>query len=772
MNLRPTLLSILLLLPVFIQPVMAQRQTDNWFFGNQASLEFSSAKPTSFFSSAMVTPEGSATISDKQGNLLFYTDGKTIWNRLHLPMANGTGLNGHNSSTQSALIVPQPGNDSVFFVFTSDQSIAGNSANGVQYSLVNINANNSMGEVLASSKNIPLTGAGPVSEKLAGVHHFNNQDIWVIAHRFPVAGTQEFLAYQVTATGLVTTPVISSMPSLPSVSASGYLKASPLGNKLAATFTDKGIQYFDFDNKTGLVSNLQTIPNLLPRPNFNSYYGAEFSPDGQKLYFTRKDNPNNMQVWQYNLAGGPTAAVMLINTTISNGLGSFMAMQLARNGKIYIARHNTALLSEIADPNNLGIACNLKAASLFPNNLLVSGSMHGFGFPNFIQTYFAPPRFNYSGICAESPTVFSIINTPSSDSVSWDFGDPASMGNNTSKRPQPSHIYSQPGTYNVKLTIYSQGFASVFERQVIILNNPKVNLGPDTIICEGQPYNLISRFPHSPFNERFRWSTGDTSAAITVTKAGIYWLELNNGQCTTRDSIRITTKPVPTVNLGEDFFTCGSATLTLDAGNPGATYLWQPGGQTTQTITVNATAAYSVTVTANGCSTTDTKNVSIMNVPGMDLGSDVTTCDGETVTLRSNIPATTPASFIWSDNSRGREMKVTKTGKYWATITRGSCSFTDTVQVTFNYCPPPPQPFIPNIITANGDNLNDKLTSIHLPEGAYNVRIFNRWGMQVFEKKDYRNEWPENKISNGNYFYIFENQQTGKQFKGWVEVVE
>ena len=766
----------LLLLMFGSQSVWAQRQADNWFFGNRAALEFSGTTPTSPYSSAMAAPEGSASISDKFGNLLFYTDGQTIWDRLHQPMANGTGLLGSNGSTQSALIVPKPGNDSLFYVFTSDQNLAGNSANGIRYSIVNINANFSLGEVMAGSKNIALTGPGSISEKLAGIHHFNNQDVWVIAHRFPVAGTQEFLAYKVTAAGITTTPVTSTLAALPSITGGGYLKASALGDKLAACFTDRGLQLFDFDTKTGTVSNPQTLHNQ-NRPNFNSYYGAEFSPDGQKLYLSVKDQITNMQLWQFNLAAGSLSNIIntktiLNNMTVIGGTGGYYALQLAKNGKIYVTRSGTPQLSEIASPNTNGMGCNFKTATVIPTNSLAMGSMHNFGFPNFIQSYFAPSRFTYTGICAESPTVFTIVNTTGFDSVRWDFGDPSLVFPNKSTQLQPSHTYRQPGTYDVKLIVHSQGFSSVYERQVTILNNPQVYLGPDTVICEKSTYALVNKYPHSPFNERYRWSTGDTTASISINKAGTYWLELNNGVCTTRDSIVITTKPVPEVDLGPDFFTCSAASVTIDAGNPGATYLWQPGGQTTQTITVTETGAYKVTVTANGCPTTATKNVTIMGLPGMDLGPDITACVGEVITLKSGLSPAANTTFSWSDGSQGYEMQVTKSGKYWATISRASCSYTDTVNVTFKYCPPVPPPFIPNIITPNADNLNDKLESKDLPEGNYTVRIYNRWGIKVFEKKNYRNEWPEPKITHGTYFYIFENEQTSKQFKGWVEVAE
>ena len=85
----------------------AQNQTDNWYFGNKAGLNFSTCTPTILTDGQVNTHEGVATISDANGNLLFYTDGVTVWNKQHLIMDNGTGLAGHPSSTQSAVIVPR-----------------------------------------------------------------------------------------------------------------------------------------------------------------------------------------------------------------------------------------------------------------------------------------------------------------------------------------------------------------------------------------------------------------------------------------------------------------------------------------------------------------------------------------------------------------------------------------------------------------------------------------------------------------------------------------
>ncbi|MFC7667853.1 hypothetical protein ACFQT0_10980 [Hymenobacter humi] len=53
-----------------------------------------------------------------RASLLFYTNGETVWNRKHQPMPNGRKLMGSGSSTQSALIVPDPGSGNVFYIFT------------------------------------------------------------------------------------------------------------------------------------------------------------------------------------------------------------------------------------------------------------------------------------------------------------------------------------------------------------------------------------------------------------------------------------------------------------------------------------------------------------------------------------------------------------------------------------------------------------------------------------------------------------------------------
>src|SRR5258705_5903534 len=117
----------------------AQKEANIWYFGHYLGLDFNSGTVVPLNDGQTNTIEGVATISNSNGNLLFYTDGITVWNRLHQVMPNGTGLFGNPSSTQSAVIVPKVGDTTRYFVFTVDQ-VGG--PNGLRYSVVNMTLDN------------------------------------------------------------------------------------------------------------------------------------------------------------------------------------------------------------------------------------------------------------------------------------------------------------------------------------------------------------------------------------------------------------------------------------------------------------------------------------------------------------------------------------------------------------------------------------------------------------------------------------------------------
>ena len=112
--------SALLLLLVLTTSAFAQKEGYNWYFGSRSGLTWNTTRsitiggvtldnmPNLLSGSQMDQHEGVFNISDKDGNLLFYSDGVTVWNRQHQVMLNGTGLFGHISSAQSGIVIPHP----------------------------------------------------------------------------------------------------------------------------------------------------------------------------------------------------------------------------------------------------------------------------------------------------------------------------------------------------------------------------------------------------------------------------------------------------------------------------------------------------------------------------------------------------------------------------------------------------------------------------------------------------------------------------------------
>ena len=385
------LLAFLFLL-FFSSLAFSQNQGNIWYFGNGAGIDFNSGIPIALINgqtyNANGHSEGTAVICDSSGSLLFYTNGEKVWNKNHQIMPNGSGLLGHSSSTQSSLIVPLPGSDNIFYLFTTDSWYINSLVNGFRYSKIDMCLDNQLGDVIAGEKNILLLDT--VSEKLTVVKHSNGIDYWVITHKY---FSDKFYAYKLTSSGITDT-VISAIGSIhedncpppspaPTRAAIGYMKASPNGAQLALVCVntcDNLKELFDFNNASGIVSNF--IDMELLTDTFGGY-GVTFSPDNSKLYFTDTKN-----VFQYNLnAGGGNPDSIRNSKTQVSSFTSFtndasLALQIGPDGKIYVARANKPFLAAINNPNQLGLACNFVDSVISLN-----GEMCSMGLPNLIDSY-------------------------------------------------------------------------------------------------------------------------------------------------------------------------------------------------------------------------------------------------------------------------------------------------------------------------------------------------------------------------------------------------
>jgi len=237
-----------------------QDETSNWYFGQRAGLQFNGdGSVTPLNDGKIRTEEGCASISDKSGSLLFYTDGITVYNSNHEVMLNGTFLHGDPSSTQSAIIVPAPSSDFIFYVFTVDTSIfEGDPDYGFNYSVIDISENGGKGAVI--EKNINLLEH--CSEKLtAVVKDCSDESVWVTTLS-TLDGTDglpdTFHAFEVSDQGVDQNSIKSTFDN-EFGDARGYLKLSSDGKKMASANEFDGLFIYDFDAETGTVSNPQKI---------------------------------------------------------------------------------------------------------------------------------------------------------------------------------------------------------------------------------------------------------------------------------------------------------------------------------------------------------------------------------------------------------------------------------------------------------------------------------------------------------------------------------
>lgn len=650
---RNMLLLSLVLLSISLP---AQREVNNWYFGNGAGIDFNGINPVAVTDGQLYNYEGCASISDFNGDLLFYTNGLTVWNKQHQVMFNGTGLLGDPSSSQSGVVIRLPGSQTRFYIFSVDDD---GGTDGLRYSLVDISANNGLGAII--QKNVLLIS--PVTEKITAVLHNNGVNIWVIVHGWNNDAYHAFLVDPNGINAPVTTN-IGMVHGFPVGNSRGCMKVSPDGSMVCAAIAfSNTAELFDFNDATGQLSNYRPLAPI------EGVYGVEFSPDNSKLYLATVDiDPGKL--YQYDLSNPSLAAIQASQTflarTASQSIG---ALQIGPDRRIYVARFNSDSLGVISDPNALGAACNYN-----DNGFYLAGRQSQLGLPTFVQSFFLPPKpaFNFTVPCLGDSTRFFGNASEPPDTWAWDFGDPSSGAANFSGLQRPTHLYTAAGTYTVSLIVEKFGLRDTVTHTVTVYDYPQIDLGNDTIICDA-PSLLLDPGGSGQF---MLWNTGSSDPTITVSSSDIYWLEAGNGPCRIRDSIDVKFLQLDYVYIGADDVLCEGDSARLNAGNPGANYLWSTGA-TDQIIDVKSTGTYMVTVTAGICQLSDTATIRFVPQPSVDLGGDRSVCANEL-----QLWGGTAEEFLWSTGENSPYIFVDRSGEYSIEVRNQFCTRFDTVDIT------------------------------------------------------------------------------------------
>jgi len=492
-------LPILLALSILHYPlatVKAQGEADNWYFGSKAGIKFvrdangNVTGTQALTDGELNTYEGCSTISDRDGNLLFYTDGTTVWNKNHQSMPNGTGLSGHSSATQSGTVVPKPGSPNEFIIVT-----VGEGSNPMHYSVVDMALDGGLGDVTV--KNVLLMATS--SEKVAVTKHANGLEYWIVGH---VPGTTEYQAFLLDCGGVSTTPVVSHGTG---GSSSGYsLAISPDGSKLAATYGTSGYELADFDNATGKVSSGVMIYIDTHEP-----YGLAFSPNSRVLYGTNIQD-GNIHQWDLDAANIPDSRIQ-VGTSPSGGWYTGGALQLGPDGKIYVAQTQRGYLGVISSPNTVGVGCGYDNNAVF-----LGGKICQLGLPPFVSSFFAPPVrvVPGGGLSPGASVPFEVDGLPGSyTSIDWDFGDGSPTVTVAPGSPAPEHAYANPGAYTVTATVNGVNCSlSQVVRDVVHVPWPLV-ASPDKTICPGDNVELAAVSGGDEFGYEWFLPSGTTPFA-------------------------------------------------------------------------------------------------------------------------------------------------------------------------------------------------------------------------------------------------------------------
>ena len=639
---------------VFIS-LQSQNENKKWFFGNNAGLDFMTNPPT-VVTGAMNSPEGCSAISDGAGNLIFYTNGINVWNANHSMMPAPGAMQGHPSACQSGVIVKQPGNNNIYFVFSNSANFGGGTI-GLRYSIVDMSLAAGLGSVTAI--NIPLVT--PTTEQVTSVKHANGIDIWVLTRLYNVS---TYHAYLVTAAGVNTVPVVSNVTAN-FANQVGSIKLSPDGTKVAAGCSSAVLDIYDFSSTTGQLSN--HMPLALSAGG-NAVW-VEFSPNASKVYCGAW---SGFKFHQFDLCAGSATAIAAsqYTWTAANGFG---CMQLATNGKIYVAHSGQNFLGVIDNPNIAGAGCNYinNGQSVAPNNSTQ-------GLPNFITSGFITPTPQFTttigtmsngigcmtaSFTSPPPTTFAAMGcsafSGSLTSILWNFGDPGSGPSNTTTIANPIHQFSSLGTFTVSLILYYNNGAFVDTVQnAVNISLSCVTVSSNSITCANLGSATVTAIGGvGPFS--YTWHpTAQTSSVATGLSPGLYTITVHDfGNNYTYTATTLFTSLIPlTGNLSyASSLTCngastGTANYTNIAGGSGnQTYLWTNGvlSYTAPNPTNLSAGLWNATVTdaLTGCTIND---LFIITQPFAQnpviVASSPTTCAGTSISFTASNSGGTPGA--------------------------------------------------------------------------------------------------------------------------------
>lgn len=598
--------------------------------------------------------EHSVTISDEQENLLFYSNGQTVWDRNHQVMPNGSGILGHFSTDQGSIAFPDPDNPDIYYLFTLD-AFENNYTNGLRYTKIDMRLRGGLGDVIPSQKNqfVMLTD----TEHMHAVYHANGKDVWVVVGRDHRNGWTilrgDIVSILITAAGVQAPPIVTPIMLNGQTQNSGALRFSHNGQWLTRTNL-----LYQFNRQTG-------VPQLFMdfNPSIGVRGGVEFSPDDSKIYLTGIITGTvNNEIHQYDLSLGSPANILASKTLLySNTATLFLGkMEMGKDKKLYGVTPRTAGLHVIHDPNLAGTACNFQAYGiLYPNN----SSSKSHNLPQYIRgkisTQSLALQTNKPNPCpGEQVKVWpkSLLGTyqltfkVQGDATFQQVGDTLYL------QPQEAgsvHVIAQflNACETKEDTLYLQ-----------VKAGPLFDLGSDQVLCKPPVMVSVSFFP----DVKYLWSDMQIGSQASFSQSGLYWLTATDSLsgCSYRDSISINPAP-PAIppDLGLDQLICEGGVYELKLTQHYPVIRWWDGSNQ-MTNTVHGSGKYWVDV-EDICGNTfsDSINISLQQPNNRQMPDSAFFCPNEDI--RIDMRSLSFTTYKWHDGIQGGIRTFSQAGIYY-----------------------------------------------------------------------------------------------------------
>ena len=690
-----------MMMPNYSYAQVEQNRATYWYFGNQKGFDFSSGEPVQIEGAEIDAVESCCTMSDLNGNLLFYTNGGGredgnsqggIWNSNHELMEGGDLgeiLGGGQSSFQGCLSVPKPMSPDLYYLFTVDhietlafENSLFDNGKGLSYFEIDMTANGGKGSVKAGE-----TLLKPSFEYISGTLHGNCIDYWVIAqtsHHYierDADVADSFFVFQVTEKGIQTPIKIPMIEGAEFVRDEyGPMKISPDGTQLIC-----GLFIYDFDKSTGDITN----PRPLSPAVFDPTASLVFSPNGDYLYNFRLNSIGDTTfiytAYQYDLAIPVLDSSEIIIGEVELNLtsrGRIGTPQIAPDGKIYTPfwmgkPFSKIALTSLEFPDKRGVA----AKFIFDNEELSE---------NFDQRFL---RFG-------------------------NFMD---------------HIFKEKEE-------------AIFKESTITLN----------LNCETQE-EVVLKAP--PNQRQYVWSINGISQTLTVKDEGKYWVNYADGCEEGADTFLLTINNRQfDVELPEDIvFLCNNEPLVIQPTTTSNSLplMWQD-STFADTYEVTEAGQYIVEARKGLCVARDSTKVIALATPMMDLGADTIVCRGKPLTVE--VPFSPYNKYDWTDGNRDANRAIDKAGDYTLMISNACGTAIDDISI--ENCPECDL-YIPNVFSPNGDNQNDFFQAFAKEECEitdFRMQIIDKWGNGRIELNNLQDAWDgqfkNQRSAEGVYFYI------------------